>query len=58
MKCMSCAAPISPAFKAAIQSNKCPACGEQMMNENTQELLEELKNALEEMPADPEGVAG
>lgn len=55
---MSCAAPISPAFKAAIQKNICPACGEQMMNENTQELLEEIKNALEEMPSDPEGIAG
>lgn len=58
MKCMSCGAPISPAFKSAIQNNICPACGGEIMNEATLELLDELKDALEEMPNDPEGLAG
>ena len=55
---MSCQAPISPAFKAAISSGVCPACGGEMMNDATKTLLSELREALEEMPNDPEGLAG
>lgn len=58
MKCISCEAPISPSFKHAIESNLCPACGGKIMNENMEELLEELRSALEAMPNDPVGLAG
>ncbi len=58
MKCMSCGAIIPPEFKAAIASNICAGCGGEIMNEATLELLDELKEALQEMPNDPEGIAG
>ena len=58
MKCMSCGAPILPEFKAAITNNICPACGGELINEATIELLDELKAAFEKMPNDPEGLAG
>lgn len=58
MKCMSCGAPILPEFKAAITNNICPACGGELLNEATIEMLDELKAAFEKMPNDPEGLAG
>jgi hypothetical protein len=58
MKCMSCGSPVPPEFKSAIQNNLCPSCGGEMMNEATLDLLDELKDALEEMPNDSEGLAG
>lgn len=58
MKCMSCGAPISPEFKSAISNNICPACGGEIMNEATLDLLDDLKEALQSMPNDPEGLAG
>jgi hypothetical protein len=41
-----------------INKNECPACGQQIMNDAMQELLVELRQALTEMPNDPEGLAG
>jgi hypothetical protein len=58
MKCCNCQIEIPPAWKAAITSNQCPACGEAIMNDSMQELMGELKSALEAMPNDPEGLAG
>lgn len=58
MKCNSCSTDIPPAWKAAISSNKCPACGGEIMNTPMQTLLEEIREALIQMPADPEGLAG
>jgi hypothetical protein len=55
---MSCGAEMPPEFKAAIQNNLCAACGGELMNDASLELLDELKEALERMPNDPEGVAG
>lgn len=55
---MSCGSPVPPQFKSAIQNNLCPSCGGEIMNEATLDLLDELKEALEEMPNDPEGLAG
>jgi hypothetical protein len=58
MKCKSCGAPISPAFVHSIQSNICPACGNELMSESTREFINEIKEAFEKMPANPQGLAG
>jgi hypothetical protein len=58
MKCMSCNADIPPQWVKAIQSNICPGCGEQIMNEASKELLDELRGAISRMPNDAEGLAG
>ena len=58
MNCMSCGSPIRPEFKASIRNNVCPACGDPLMNDETQELLSEIKEAFIKMPNDPEGLAG
>jgi len=58
MRCMSCGANIPPEWVMAIQSNTCPGCGNEIMNEPTQQLLKELSEAMEKMPNDPQGVAG
>jgi len=58
MQCMSCKADIPPAWVNAIQRNECPGCGGPIMDESSKELLDELRTAMEEMPNDPEGLAG
>lgn len=58
MRCMSCGANIPPEWVNAIQRNSCPGCGNLIMDEQTEELLHELANAMERMPNDPQGVAG
>ena len=58
LNCVSCNAPISPAFKAALRDNICPGCGDSIFTESAQEIMQELKNAMEEMPNDPQGLAG
>jgi hypothetical protein len=58
MKCCNCNTDIPPEWKHAINNNSCPACGGALMNEAMQELLAEIRAALEAMPNDPEGLAG
>lgn len=58
MQCMSCRADIPPAWVNAIQRNECPGCGGAIMDEASKKLLDELRTAMEEMPNDPEGLAG
>jgi hypothetical protein len=58
MFCESCNVEIPPAWKRMIIKNECPACGEHIMSQESKELLDELKNAMERMPNDPEGLAG
>lgn len=58
MRCMSCGANIPPEWVNAIQRNECPGCGGEIMGEATQELLNDLTEALKRMPNDPQGVAG
>ena len=58
MQCMSCRADIPPAWVNAIQRNECPGCGGAIMDEASKELLDELREAMESMPNDPEGLAG
>jgi hypothetical protein len=58
MKCQSCQAEIPPSWVHAISNNICPGCGQPIMNEDTQKLIQELKIAMEKMPNDPAGLAG
>lgn len=58
MFCENCKVEIPPAWKKVIQSNECPACGKEIMTDKTKELLDEIKQAMERMPNDPEGLSG
>lgn len=58
MKCSNCGVEIPASWKAALAKNICPACDGNIMNEEQQEVLQDIKNALEKMPNDPEGLAG
>jgi hypothetical protein len=58
MRCMSCEADIPPQWVNAIQSNQCPGCGGEIMNSSAKELLDELTQAIERMPNNPQGIAG
>jgi hypothetical protein len=58
MKCSECHVDIPPAWKHAYEQNYCPSCGGNIFNEPTQELMRELKDAMEQMPNDPQGLAG
>ncbi len=58
MKCISCNAEVPPQWVHAINSNICPGCGKEIMNEDNKQLLIELREAMSKMPNDPEGLAG
>jgi hypothetical protein len=54
---MSCGVEIDPKFVHSIRSNVCAGCGEPLMTDSSQELMASLKDALLQMPNDPEGLA-
>lgn len=58
MHCMSCSVEIPPEWKKVIALNVCPNCEEPIFNDFAIELMVELKEALEKMPNDPQGIAG
>lgn len=58
MQCLSCQADIPPQWVAAINSNTCPGCGGNIMDDSAKELLGELREAMSKMPNDPAGLAG
>jgi hypothetical protein len=58
MRCQSCGTNIPPEWVYVINSNTCPACGNSIMNEASKQLMEELAEAMDKMPHDPQGVAG
>lgn len=58
MNCMNCNADIPPAFVSAIKNNRCPGCDGQIMSEEHQTMLNELKEAMAKMEHNPEGLAG
>jgi len=58
MKCISCSAEIPPAFIHSIQSNICAGCGGPIMNDESQQLMQDLADAMTRMPNDPQGLAG
>ena len=58
MKCDSCGVDIPPAWVKVIASNICVECSGPIMSDGTIELMSGLKDALEKMPNDPQGIAG
>ena len=58
MICISCNVDVPPSFKLAIASGRCPACGEDIMDETGKTLMGELSSVLEQMQNDPQGLAG
>src|SRR5690606_25587605 len=58
MQCMSCNIEIPPAWKGCLERNVCPACNEAILNDDAVELMQGIKNALEKMDFDPQGLAG
>jgi hypothetical protein len=58
MKCDSCDVEIPPAWSSVIAKNLCPNCEGPIMSDGTIELMVGLKTALEQMPNDPQGIAG
>lgn len=58
MKCDNCGVDIPPAWVKVIASNICVECEGPIMSDGTIELMAGLKSALEQMPNDPQGIAG
>lgn len=52
MFCNSCKLEIPPEFSHAITNNFCPRCGKTLMDEQTQELMTNLSQAMQQM-SDP-----
>lgn len=46
MQCRSCGTPILATFKHAIAQNICPACGGQIMDEESLALIEDVGNTI------------
>lgn len=49
MKCMSCEAEINPKWKHAIDSNICPFCGQNVMEEKLKELFAQLRLIMDDL---------
>lgn len=58
MKCINCTAEILPQYVHSIANNICPGCGGSIYDDQTKELYNQLKEAMEKMPNDPAGLAG
>ena len=58
MNCSCCNIEIPPAWVAVIAKNECPSCSGKIMSDGTIDLMVGLKEALEKMPNDPQGIAG
>ena len=56
--CQQCDVEINPKYKAAIQNNSCPNCQGEILSPQSRQLMIEIKEALQKMPNDPEGLAG
>ena len=54
MKCKSCETEINPKWKHAIDTNKCPFCGAQIMDEQLKELFMTLTSTIESLGAYPD----
>jgi len=57
-KCNGCGIQITPEWVDAIYNNRCPACGETIMDAETEELLTSLAAAMKQMKPDPICLAG
>lgn len=49
MKCMSCEAEINPKWKYAIDSNVCPFCGQNVVDDKLRELFVSLREIMDEL---------
>jgi DNA-directed RNA polymerase subunit RPC12/RpoP len=58
MNCSECNVDIPPAWKHSYESNHCPSCGGKIFDGRSVDLMKELKEAMEKMPNDPQGLAG
>lgn len=58
LKCGSCGVPIPPEWKNVILRNQCVNCDQPIMNDETKQILDELKEAMSKMPFDFEGLSG
>lgn len=58
MKCMSCNVEVPPSFVRSIELNCCPACGENILNDEAKSLMSEIADAFKRMENDPAGLAG
>lgn len=58
MKCFSCNVEIPVSFVAALAANTCPGCSGPIQTEESIEFMDELSEAFERMPNDPQGIAG
>lgn len=58
MICSSCSIDLDPKWISCIQRNQCPNCDGPIMDEKSKQLLEELTQALIEIPNNPQGIAG
>lgn len=54
MKCLSCEFEINPKWKAAIERNECPSCGQSLMNSELKENLSQLRAIMDKMSKFPE----
>jgi Zn-finger nucleic acid-binding protein len=46
MKCTNCKIEISPEFKYAMAKNECPACGNQLLDESSLAIIEDIKATI------------
>lgn len=58
MYCQHCKVEIPPSWSKVIASNTCPACGEFIVSEENKKIMDDLKNAIGRMSADPEELTG
>jgi len=49
MKCMSCDSEINPKWKHAIDSNMCPFCGQNVVDDKLRELFVDLRVLMDEL---------
>lgn len=57
MQCATCKSEISSTFKHAIAINECPACGGQIMDEETMALIEDVERTISSEVTLREGTA-
>lgn len=58
MICKSCNADIPPQWVGAIKKNECPGCLGEIMDSSNKNLMDELADAMEKMPNNPQGIVG
>lgn len=57
MQCITCKVEILPAFKHAVAKNECPACGGQILDEESLALIEDVERTISSEISLREGTA-